>query len=245
VYGFDPVADSANVRLRCGVLLEHTGLYERLTALDNLLYFGRIWKIGRGDLDERIRLLLSRFALWERRTDRVEGWSRGMKQKLAIARALLHRPALLFLDEPTTGLDLMSAASLREYIAGLRDLGTTIFLNTHNLHEAEQLCDRIGVIREGRLLAVGTPEDIRRTLSGSTISIRARGLTDAIVSSLSVVKGVASLRLAADTLQVKLDGSGDVADMLQALMSSGVRIDEVRHDDDLERAVLSMLESAP
>jgi ABC-2 type transport system ATP-binding protein len=242
IFGFDSVTDGENVRAHCGALLEHTGLYERLSAEDNLDYYGRIWRIPNRERRERMRDLLDRFGLWERRRDRVAGWSRGMKQKLAIARALLHRPSLLFLDEPTTGLDLTSAASLRQYVAGLRDFGTTIFLNTHNLREAEELCDLVGVIRNGRLLTVGHPDEIRASATTPVATIRGRGFTADIVAAVGIIPGIRSAELDRDTLTLRLDTNGDVADALQLLVAGGVKIDEVRSAADLEHAVLSILE---
>jgi ABC-2 type transport system ATP-binding protein len=242
IFGFDSVTEGENVRAHCGALLEHTGLYERLSAEDNLDYYGRIWRIPQPERRERMRDLLDRFDLWERRRDRVAGWSRGMKQKLAIARALLHRPSLLFLDEPTAGLDLTSAASLRRYVASLRDLGTTVFLNTHNLHEAEELCDLVGVIRKGRLLTVARPDEIRASAAGRLAMIRGRGFASDIVAAVGAIPGIQTAELEGDTLTLRLDTNGDVSDALQLLVARGVKIDEVRNGADLEHAVLSILE---
>jgi ABC-2 type transport system ATP-binding protein len=138
VLGHDVRTDAARIREKSGALLEHDGLYERLTALDNLEFYGRAWRLPRAERRQRARELLERFGLWERRMDAVNAWSRGMKRKLALGRALLHRPAVVFLDEPTAGLDPGSAAALRDDLAGLASgEGATIFLNTHNLAEAE------------------------------------------------------------------------------------------------------------
>jgi ABC-2 type transport system ATP-binding protein len=162
VLGLDLRAESAAVRCRTGALLEHTGLYERLSAEDNLDFYGRVWRLPRVERQERIRELLTEFGLWDRRHDIVARWSRGMKQKLAVARAMLHRPHLLLLDEPTAGLDPVASAALRDDLASLvtRER-VTVLLTTHNLVEAERLCAEIGVLSRGRLLAVGTPADVR------------------------------------------------------------------------------------
>ena len=152
VLGHDTRTDAGAVRARTGALLEHTGLYERLSAYDNLDYYGRIWHLPAADRKARVQELLTRLGLWERREEPVVQWSRGMKQKLAVARVLLHRPALVFLDEPTAGLDPVAAAALRHDLDGLAEReGVTVFLTTHNLAEAEQLGDQVGVIRAGRL----------------------------------------------------------------------------------------------
>src|SRR6478752_3016179 len=152
VLGLDPRTQSEQIRTRSGALLEFSGLYERLTAEDNLDFYGRVWHMPPGERQTRIKELLTHLSLYDRRKERVSTWSRGMKQKLAIARVLLHRPDLIFLDEPTAGLDPVAAAALRDDLEALvQREGTTVFLNTHNLPEAERLCQQVGVIREGRL----------------------------------------------------------------------------------------------
>ncbi len=151
VLDFDTRAQGGAIRERSGALLEFSGLYERLTAEDNLDFYGRVWRLSATERPARIRELLTHVGLYDRRKERVGAWSRGMKQKLAIARVLLHRPALIFLDEPTAGLDPVAAAALRDDLEGLvaRE-GVTVFLNTHNLPEAERLCQQVGVIRSGQ-----------------------------------------------------------------------------------------------
>src|SRR4029079_12228645 len=129
--------------------------------------------------------MLARFGLWERRDDPVGRWSRGMKQKLAVARAVLHRPFLVFLDEPTSGLDPVATVGLREDLAALAaQEGVTVFLTTHNLNEAERLCAQVGVIRGGKLLAVGSPESLRQRQDSGRVEITARGLTPELVALL-------------------------------------------------------------
>jgi len=162
VLGFDTRTHGHDIRARCGALLEHAGLYERFSAEDNLRFYGRIARMTEPEIGQRIKELLTQMDLWDRRSEAVVKWSRGMKQKLAIARAVLHRPGLVFLDEPTAGLDPVAANSVRKDLAALASQqGTTIFLTTHNMAEAERLCDRVGVIRHGKLIAVGAPAELR------------------------------------------------------------------------------------
>ena len=162
VLGFDTRTQGQEIRARCGALLEHSGLYERLSAEDNLRFYGRVARMAEPDLHKRMEELLSHMGLWDRRKEVVVKWSRGMKQKLAIARAVLHRPSLIFLDEPTAGLDPVAANGLRKDLAALASQqGATIFLTTHNMAEAEKLCNLVAVIREGKLLAVGNPAELR------------------------------------------------------------------------------------
>ncbi len=163
VLGFDVASEADAIRQRTGALLEHSGLYERLTAHDNLDYYGRVSRMPAGERKARIKELLVQADLWERRDECVGQWSRGMRQKLAVARAMLARPPLVFLDEPSAGLDPVAGASFRRDLLRMvsRD-GTTVFLTTHNLTEAEKVCDRVAVIRNGRLIAEGTPKTLRQ-----------------------------------------------------------------------------------
>ena len=150
------------VRARTGALLEHSGLYEQLSAEDNLEFYGRVARLPAMERRHRIKEALDDMDLWDRRHERVKKWSRGMKQRLAVARAMLHRPLLLFLDEPTAGLDVLAAKALRDDLsAPVERHGLTVFLTTHNMPEAERLCSQVAVIRDGRLVDVGPPEELR------------------------------------------------------------------------------------
>ena len=161
VLGFDTAVEGERIREGSGALLEHTGHYEQLTAAENLEFFARVARIPREERSERIAEQLNWIGLWARRDDRVGTWSRGMKQKLALARALLHRPSLVFLDEPTAGLDVMIATEVREKLSELvADGKTTIFLTTHNLSEVERICQQVAIIKEGALLTLDTPSAI-------------------------------------------------------------------------------------
>ncbi|MEM5774487.1 MAG: ABC transporter ATP-binding protein, partial [Anaerolineaceae bacterium] len=153
VLGFDTLTQADEIRQRCGALLEDTGLYDRLNAEDNLEFYARIWRMPEAQRRKRIQQLLTNTGLWERRKDLVREWSRGMRQKLAVARALLHHPEMVFLDEPTAGLDPVASAALRDDLEKLvHQEGLTVFLTTHNLAEAESLCSQIAVINKGKLL---------------------------------------------------------------------------------------------
>ena len=158
--GVDVVADPDEVRRRIGLLTETPSLYERLSATENLDFFGRLHGLPAAVRAERIEELLRMLELWDRRADRAGAFSKGMKQKLAIARALLHEPRVLFLDEPTAGLDPEAAFIVREAMATLKRAGRTIVLASHNLDEVERLADRVGFMR-GRLLRVDSPARLR------------------------------------------------------------------------------------
>jgi len=229
VLGLDTRRDSRAIRTRCGALLEHPGLYERLTANDNLDFYGRAWHIPRRVRQERIRELLTRFGLWDRRDDPVGRWSRGMKQKLAVARAVLHRPDLVFLDEPTSGLDPVATAGLREDLASLASQeGVTVFLTTHNLNEAERLCAQVGVIRNGKLLEVGSPESLRARRDSGRVDIVANGLTEELLTELRSRADVEAASATGDRLSISLANGATVAPIVAWLVHRQVAIEEVR-----------------
>ena len=161
VAGFDPAAQGDEVRARCGVLLDETGLYDRLSAEQNLELYARIWGLAPADRRARVSELLEHIGLADRGRETVAGWSLGMRKKLATARAMLHRPEIVFLDEPANGLDPIARAALHEDILGLAAReGVTVFLTTHDLADAERLCSLVGVIRSGRLVALGPPDEL-------------------------------------------------------------------------------------
>lgn len=243
VAGFNIEKQSPEIRNRCGVLLEHTGLYERLTAEDNLEFTGRIWHVPRPERKARNRELLETIGLWERREDTVGDWSRGMKQKLAVARALYHHPEIAFLDEPTAGLDPVAAAELQDGIQELvQQKGLTVFLNTHNLAEAEKLCDRIGVIRGGRLIAAGTPAELRSRSSGNRIEIGTRGNNTAEADELMTIDGVKAVKNDNGAIIVSAADGLTAAPLVKRLVERGVDILEVRQGSgSLHEAFLAMV----
>ncbi len=163
VLGLDPQTDGPAVRAQTGVLTETPSLDERLTARDNLSIYADLYNVPRADVASRVNSLLSEFELADRADEKVGGYSKGMKQRLALARALLHRPQVLFLDEPTSALDPVAARHVHTLVETLaRREGCTVFLCTHNLVEAQKLCDRVAVMEHGRLMALGTPSELTR-----------------------------------------------------------------------------------
>ena len=166
VLGLDPTSDGARVRARTGVLTETPSLDERLTARENLALFAELFAVDRARVRGRVAELLDHFELAERADDRVGGFSRGMKQRLALARSLLHDPELIFLDEPTAALDPVAARGVHTLIRQLGDdPQRTVVISTHNLVEAQRLCDRVLILRHGRLVAAGTPQELARSLA--------------------------------------------------------------------------------
>jgi len=163
VLGFDPQVDGPALRARTGVLTETPSLDERLTAWDILGIYADLYAIPRKAIKPRIQELLAEFDLADRASEKVGGFSKGMKQRLALTRALLHKPELLFLDEATSGLDPVSSHHVNELIERMaRREGCTVFMCTHNLVEAQRLCDRVAILEHGRLVALGTPAELTR-----------------------------------------------------------------------------------
>jgi ABC-2 type transport system ATP-binding protein len=242
VLGFDTRRESDRIRERSGALLEHNGIYERLSAEQNLDFAGRVWRMAAGERRARTRELLEQFGLWDRRAEPAGKWSRGMKQKLAVARAVFHRPPLVFLDEPTAGLDPVASAALREDLASLSSgQGVTIFLTTHNLVEAERLCDLVGVIRRGKLAALGPPESLRPNDS-SLVRITGSAIDEDAADAAREVAGVESASLQDGGLDLRLGEGASVAPVVAMLVARGVGIEEVRRNrQTLEETFLELV----
>lgn len=173
--------DRQFVRARVGLLTESPGLYDRATAWYNLLYFARLYQLDAPEA--AVEGYLRQLELWDRRDDRTGSFSKGMKQRLAIARALLHEPDLIFLDEPTSGLDPAASRRLREFLLGLKEQGRTILLTTHNLAEAERVADRIVVMKKD-LIAVDTPGELHRRLFGNRTRFVVEGIPEGLLESI-------------------------------------------------------------
>ncbi len=247
VDGFDIRADPESVRTRVGILTETPGLYDRLSATANLDFFGRLYGLTPEVRAERIERYLRLFSLWERRDDLAATFSKGMKQKLAIARALLHDPSVVFLDEPTAALDPEAAFIVREAIETLRKAGRTIVLATHNLDEADRLCDRIAFIRGG-LLRIDSPAALRGALGGHGLSVRLREAPSA--DQLGAVRAIPTVRstaMADGLLQIGADEPETAApEVVRALVTSGADVVEVRPEQaSLERVYFEIMGVTP
>ena len=176
-------SDQQKIRRMVGVLTENVGLYEELSAYDNLDFYGRFYRLDIQKRKERIQYLLEMLGLWEKRNTTAGTFSKGMKQKLAIARALIHDPQVLFLDEPTASLDPEASKTVRDFILELKKEKRTIFLNTHLLDEAEKICDRVAILKTS-LIATGTPQELRRKLSGRKIKVQLQSVDNVIVEAI-------------------------------------------------------------
>jgi len=244
VLGFDTRTQANAIHARCGALLEFAGLYERMSAEDNLELYGRINRMPAADRRARIKELLTHLDLWERRKEIVGKWSRGMKQKLAVARALIHRPPLVFLDEPTAGFDPQSAAALHHDLTSLVEReGVTVFLNTHNLVEAEKLCARVGVIRQGKLLTVGSPDELRGSKGASQAEIMGNGFTDQMLDQLRARPEVARSELQNGHLLIDLREGDEIGPLVRLIVEGGGQVEEIRRGKaSLEEVFLTLME---
>jgi ABC-2 type transport system ATP-binding protein len=244
VLGFDTRTQADAVRAGSGALLEFNGLYERLSAEDNLDFYGRVWHMSQADRQARIRALLDDMGLWDRRKEAVGTWSRGMKQKLAVARTLFHHPQLVFLDEPTAGLDPVAAAALRDDLASLASReGVTIFLTTHNLAEAEKLCQRVGVINKGRLLAVGTLEELRARNEAPRLEVDGQGFSESLLAGLRARPEVSNVSQSDGKLTIELKAPVPTAPLVRLLVESGAQVEEARKvKASLEDLFLTLVE---
>jgi len=242
VLGFDTQTESDQIRSRTGALLEHSGIYEQMTAEDNLEFYGRAFQIPEKERKLRIQELLTEMGLWERRTDRVGTWSRGMKQKLALARTMLHRPRLILLDEPTAGLDVKSSVSVREDLATLAAREkVTIFLTTHNMVDAEKLCHQVAVIREGKLIAVGSPDELRAKAGKPQVEVIGRGFSNEALTLLQAHPQVTTIKKQNNHLMIDLFAETDTSTLVNILVGAGAQVEEIhRSKASLENVFLTL-----
>lgn len=232
VLGLDVVTDVREVRRRIGYVFGgDRGLYDRLSGLDNLRYFAELYGVEPREQRRRIGALLELVGMTGREGERVEGYSRGMRQRLHIARGLLHDPDVVFLDEPSIGIDPVGARELRATIASLKDQGKTVLLTTHYMFEADELSDRIAVIRAGEIVAEGTPAELKRRVAiGRVLEVETYGVPEPVVSALAELSAVRSVAVEErDQLQVlvlQCDADSDVTQEVLARLS-GVRVGRV------------------
>lgn len=202
VVGYQVGVQNQEIRQNVGILTETPGMYDQLSAERNLSFFGEMYEVA--DIPGQVERYLRMLGLWERRFEPVGTFSKGMRQKLAIARALLHEPKVLFLDEPTSGLDPEAARLVRQFIAELREEGRTIVLCTHNLDEADRLCDRIAVFK-GTLLALDSPTALRRKLFGRKVVFHLAEMQPQYTQIVSQFEFVQSTETVDNKLVIGLD----------------------------------------
>jgi ABC-2 type transport system ATP-binding protein len=224
ILGLDVVKDPWTIRKRIGFVFGgERGLYWRLSGLDNLRYFADLYQIPPDTSRRRIAELLEILDLKGREKDKVESYSRGMKQRLHLARGLLNAPEILFLDEPTIGLDPVGARELRVLVRNLASEGTTVFLTTHYMQEADEICDRIAVIRKGEIVAHGTPSSIKTGAEEQgVVEFEAEGVPDERIRALRALEAVATVivddRELSQVVTIHCSRPGEVAASLAALL---------------------------
>jgi ABC-2 type transport system ATP-binding protein len=219
-------ADALAIRKLIGLVPDNIGLYEELSAYENLDYYGKLYECPEAVRKEKIEYFLKMMDLWEKKDQPISDFSKGMKQKVAIIRALIHDPKLLFFDEPTANLDPESARVVRDFILELKKNGKTIFLNTHNLDEAQRICDRIGILKT-KLLAVNTPQQLEKTVWGSRTVIQMEKINDRI---LTAVRKLKPKELSVEENRIILalvDPQKENPDFVQEIVSAGGRIQYV------------------
>jgi ABC-2 type transport system ATP-binding protein len=221
-YEVGNASDSLKIRNMIGLVPDNVGLYNELSAYENLDFYGKLYecaeKLRKGNIERFLKML----GLWEKKDAAARTLSKGMKQKLAIARALIHEPKVLFMDEPTANLDPEAAKTVRDFILELKKEKRTIFLNTHNLDEAQRICDRIAILKT-RLLTVGTPEQLKQSLGGVKTEIQLAQVNDAIVSAVKKVT-THKVEISGNKLIIDVGNIDTNPAIIEAIVSAGGRI---------------------
>ena len=246
VCGFEIGQQDLEIRRSVGILTESPGLYESLSAYKNLSIYARLYDVE--DVEGQLKKYLGMLGLWSRRDDPVGSFSKGMRQKLAIARALLHEPQLLFLDEPTSGLDPESASLVRSFIETLRGQGRTIFMCTHNLNEADRLCDRIAIFKT-RLIEVDTPENLRQKRFGRKVVFHLRAVNPVWEEGIRARPGVLDVCTVEQKIVVSLeDPEKQNPDIIRFLVEAGADLQFVgelrRSLEDIYLQTMQEIQSA-
>ncbi|GMV86072.1 MAG: daunorubicin resistance protein DrrA family ABC transporter ATP-binding protein [Dehalococcoidia bacterium] len=241
VLSHDVTVDPLAVRRNIGVMPEKPSLYERLTIDDNLRFWAEAHELA--DPGAAVLAALEFVGLAARREDRAGQLSKGLKQRVALARAIVHRPAVLLLDEPSSGLDPSAAVAMEGMIRDLVRNGATVLMNTHRLAEAERLCDRVAILREGELLEVGTPRQLRSRLLGNVVEVEIAGAIDQPVRrAVESVPGVAEVKWVRGGVSCRLPDAGrDTPELVARLVHAGARVVSVKQAGDLERVYLELM----
>jgi len=234
--------DDDRIRQIVGILTESPGLYEKLSAQQNLDYFARLYGLEDDERDRQVERYLRMLGLWERRREPVSGFSKGMKQKLAIARSMVHEPRVLFLDEPTSALDPESARTVRDFVEELKGEGRTIFICTHNLDEAERLCDRVAILKQ-RLIRVDTPSRLGNDLYGRCVEVQLKEVAEPVLAAVRSLGFVRQVEVHGRKLAISIqDPEEQNPALVSAIVEAGGLIqfvEEQRHS--LEEVYLTMV----
>ena len=244
-FSVDDPEDCLKIRKMVGLLPGDVGLYDSLSAYKNLDFYGKLYEVSPERREDNIRKLLSLLGIWERRDEAVGTFSKGTKQKIAIARALVHDPELLFLDEPTANLDPEASKTVRDFVLDLKKEKRTIFINTHNLSEAERLCDRIGIIKT-HLLTIGSPESLARGLQTRETVIHLQHVNSKLLASVEKLHAVKHARTVDNQLILGMDEpERDNPEVVRTIVEAGGRIQYVTElRSTLEDVYLKMIKEA-
>ena len=237
----DPAA-ARRLRGLVGLMPEEAGLYPDLSAARTLDFYGRLYQVPSGTRATRTERLLTMLDLWDRRDARVRTFSKGMKQRLTIARALINDPPVLFLDEPTANLDPEGAKTVRDFLLQLKQEKRTILLNTHQLTEAERVCDRVGVMHS-KLIAVGTPDGLRGTAAQHATAVQLTVVTDSVVAAARTASGT-DITVSGNTITVPVGKpERDNPELVKAIVAAGGEIQFITGiAPTLEEAYLKLLD---
>jgi ABC-2 type transport system ATP-binding protein len=244
-FSVDDPEDCLKIRKMVGLLPGDVGLYDSLSAYKNLDFYGKLYEVSPERREENIKQLLSLLGIWERRDHSVGTFSKGTKQKIAIARALIHDPELLFLDEPTANLDPEASKTVRDFVLDLKKEKRTIFINTHNLSEAEKLCDRIGIIKT-RLLTIGSPGILARGLQTRKTVIHLQYVNPKLLASVEKLHAVKDARIVDNQLILDMDEpESDNPEVVRTIVEAGGRVQYVTElRSTLEDVYLKMIKEA-
>ncbi len=244
-YSIDKEEDCLKIRKMVGFLPENVGLYDSLSAYRNLDFYGQLYEVPEPKRKENIERLLKLLGIWERRDDSAGTFSKGMKQKLAIARALIHDPQLLFLDEPTANLDPEASKTVRDFVIELKKEKRTIFINTHNLDEAERLCDRIAILKT-KLVAVDSPKNLQCSLYNRKTIIHLDHVSEDLVAAVEKLSVVKNVRTSDNKLILDIDTpEKDNPEVVRTIVKEGGNIQYVTElRSTLEDVYLKLIREA-
>ena len=244
-YTIDKQEDCLRIRKMVGFLPENVGLYDSLSAYRNLDFYGQLYEVPESKRKENIERLLKLLGIWERREDAAGTFSKGMKQKLAIARALIHDPQLLFLDEPTANLDPEASKTVRDFVIELKKEKRTIFINTHNLDEADRLCDRIAILKT-KLIAVDSPKNLERSLYKRKTIIHLERVSNKIIDAVEKLSAVKNVRTSDNKLILDIDApEKDNPEVVRTIVEAGGKIQYVTElRSTLEDVYLKLIRGA-
>jgi len=217
IFGYDIEHDTINAKQSMGIVSENSNVYDDLTAWQNLMFSAELYHVGRNEREKKATELLKKFELYERLSDKAHGFSKGMKRRLTLAMGLVNSPRLLFLDEPTSGLDVQSNLIIREVVSDLIHNGVTVFLTTHNIEEANVMCDRVAIINKGNIIAIDAPESLKKKFKGSqSIEISFDHNSVDHLDELSSLSMVNDAQKAGDKFKLYTEDPAEVIDALIA-----------------------------